>query len=89
MRKVGGSLSKHTLTPLTLCAARAHIARTSFAAWRACWYERRLLAHAFADAARRAHTTFTMTRAHVWPLRAHSCLRSPRKLQLKTSAAQR
>ena len=30
-----------------------------------------------------------MIRARVWPLRAHSCLRSPRKLQLKISAARR
>ena len=89
MRKVGRLLSKRALTPLRLCAARVHVARAPFAAWRACWYERRLLAHAFADAARRAHTTFTMIRAHVWPLRAHSCRRSPRKLQLKISAAQR
>jgi len=36
MRKVGESLSKRALTPVWLCAARAHVARAPVAAWRAC-----------------------------------------------------
>ena len=46
-------------------AERAHVARASFVTWRACWCDRHVLSHAFADATEGARDVHDAPRSDV------------------------